>query len=132
MLQTPSLSYFVGESLLASAMQLGARGSYSSLVCAQPKYMLAMYAHAANGRWDKAIKAQQQIAQFFCAAEKFIESRGEGTIDPVFDKGLAVASGFLVGHQRCRPPYIGWSDETMKRFRGWLARKYPEFLYGGK
>jgi dihydrodipicolinate synthase/N-acetylneuraminate lyase len=129
---TPQLSYFVGEGLLASAMQLGARGSYSSLVCAQPSYMLAMYAHATNGRWDEAFKMQRQIVQAFGEAEKFIESRGEGTIDPVFDKGMAVASGFFVGHQRCRPPYIGWSDETIVAFRDWLTRNYPEFTYQGK
>ena len=59
-------------------------------------------------------------------------TRGEGTIDPVFDKGMAVASGFLVGHQRCRPPYIGWSDATLTAFRDWLARKHPEFLCEGR
>jgi len=31
--------------------------------------------------------------------------------------------------KHCRPPYIGWSDETIKAFREWLKEDYPEFLF---
>ena len=49
MMMTSGLSYFVAENLLASAMQLGARGCYSSLVSTNPKYMLDMYSKAEAG-----------------------------------------------------------------------------------
>ena len=126
---TPNLSYFVGENLLASAMMLGARGCYSSLIATDPAFMLKLYALSEARKWDEAIVMQQRSQKFFDDACDFIEGRGEGGIDPVFDKGLAVASGCLLGHQRCRPPYIGWSDETVTALRQWLKDNYPEFVY---
>ena len=48
--------------------------------------------------------------------------------DPVFDKGLGVASGFVAGSQRTRAPYIGWSDETVAALREWMRARYPMFL----
>jgi dihydrodipicolinate synthase/N-acetylneuraminate lyase len=128
---TPQLSYFVGEGLLVSAMQIGARGCYSSLVLTNPEFTLKMYALAEAAQWDEAIKVQQHAAGFFAAAEAFVEARDEGCIDPVFDKGLGVASGCVLGHQRCRAPYIGWSDETVAALQGWLQENYPELVYPG-
>ena len=131
MMKTPELSYFVGEDLLVSAMMLGARGCYSSLVGTDPDYTLDMYAKARAGKWDEAIRMQQNASRFFNEAAAFLDARGEGHIDPVFDKGLAVASGCVLGHQRCRPPHIGWSDRTVEEFRQWLKDNYPEFIYKG-
>jgi dihydrodipicolinate synthase/N-acetylneuraminate lyase len=131
MMQTPQLSYFVGENMLVSAMMLGARGCYSSLVATNPRYALDMYARAAAGEWDAALRMQQHASSFFGAAEEFVEERGEGCIDPVFDKGLGVAAGCVLGHQRCRAPYIGWSDETIQAVRAYLQEHYPEFVYPG-
>ena len=73
--------------------------------------------HAAIKGWDKN------------EAEEFIEARGESVCDSVFDKGLSVASGCVLGHQRCRAPYTGWSDETVIAMRDWLKKNYPEFVY---
>ena len=126
---TPQLSYFVGESLLASAMQLGARGCYSSLIFTNPKMMLEFYAAAEAGNWDRAMAAQKHVSRFFGELEAFVESLGEGLIDPVGDKGLAVASGCLLGSARCRAPYIGWSDKTIAAVREWLGTHFPEFLF---
>jgi len=42
-----------------------------------------------------------------------------------------VAAGCLLGHQRCRPPYISWSDETVAAVRIRLEQNYPEFIYRG-
>lgn len=131
MMATPDLSYFVAENLLVSAMQLGARGSCSSLVATNPKWTLKMYELASQRKWDQAIRMQQHASRFFNELAALIEERGEGTIDPVFDKGLAVASGCLLGHQRCRAPYTGWSDETVKVVRKWLQKNHPEFLFPG-
>lgn len=129
LLLTPQLSYLVAENLLASAMMLGARGSCSSLICTDPSFMLTMYDHAANKRWEQAIEMQKTAHRFFDDLEAFIEARDEGNIDPVGDKGLAVASGCLAGSQRTRAPYIGWSDETVAATRQWLRKNYPVFLH---
>ena len=126
---TPGLSYFVVETLLVSAMLIGARGCYSSLVATNPSYVLEMYAKARTGKWREAVKAQMHLSRFLNELVAFISSRGEGVIDPVADKGLAVATGCLLGSQRCRPPYIGWSDETVMLVRQWIAENAPEFLY---
>ena len=126
---TPNLSYLIAENLLVSAMQLGARGCCSSLVATDPKFTMDMYALAEAGKWDEAIKMQQHAAKFFNEAEEFIEDRGESVCDSVFDKGLSVASGCVLGHQRCRAPYTGWSDETVIAMREWLKENYPEFVY---
>jgi len=128
-MMTPGLSYFVAEELLASAMMLGARGSYSSLVSTNPKFMLDMYSKAEAGLWDEAIKMQQHISRFCADAAGFVQQRNEGIIDPVFDKGLGVASGCVLGHQRCRSPYIGWQDENVAAMRAWLQANHPEFLH---
>jgi len=128
-LATPQLSYFVGESLLASAMMLGARGSYSSIIATNPAFMLKMFALGKSGRWDKAIEMQKTLARFMGDLDVFINARGEGGIDPVADKGLGVAAGCIQGSQRTRPPYIGWSDETVAATRKWLRKHYPQFIY---
>lgn len=129
---TPELSYFVGENLLASAMQLGARGCYSSLVLTNPQEMLDFYAAAASGDWDRAMTTQKHVSRFFTEFESFVESLGEGQIDPVGDKGLAVASGFAAGSARCRAPYIGWSKKTVAAVRQWLGAHFPEYLCNQK
>lgn len=125
---TPSLSYFVVEDLLVSAMQLGARGSYSSVVLANPRFMLEMFAAAEAGKWAEALKMQLYLARFRRELEGAVTSLGLGGIDPVYDKGFAVASGFLGGHQRTRPPYIGWTDDGLAQVRAWLMHNYPDFI----
>lgn len=129
MLKLPQLSFFVAENLLASAMMLGARGSYSSLVNTNSAFMLQMYEACSRGDWTAAIEMQQAATQFFDGAAAFILERGEGAIDPVFDKGLGVASGCVLGSQRTRAPYIGWSNESVAAMREWLQNNYPQFLF---
>lgn len=131
LLKTPMLSYFIAENLLVSAMQLGAKGSCSSLIATNPKFMLELYSKARAGQWEEAIKMQQDASTFFNAVEEFVDGLGEGSIDPVGDKGLAVASGCFVGSPRCRAPYIGWKDETITKVRKWLEENYPTFIYPG-
>ena len=129
LLKLPQLSFFVGETLLASAMMLGARGSYSSLIGTNPNFMLQLFEHCTRAEWAQAMAMQQTATRFFDEAAAFILSRGEGAIDPVFDKGLGVASGCVAGHQRTRAPYIGWSDETIAALREWLQENYPQFVF---
>ena len=74
---------------------------------------------------------QRQLAIFIREASDFIHERNEILMDPVFDKGLGVASGCLLGHQRCRPPYIGWSDETVRLLRDWMIDNHPQYVFPG-
>lgn len=128
---TPELSYFVGENLLVSAMMLGAQGSYSSIVCTNPAFMLQMHRLADDGDWEPAMQMQRRLDAFFHDLGAKMEELDLGGMDPVADKGLAAASGLFVGHQRTRPPYIGWSDEGVRAIRGWMIDKYPEFIAPG-
>lgn len=128
LIKLPQLGFYVAENLLASGMMLGAIGSCSSLVSTNAAWMLEYYDHARNGRWDTAITMQKTAAQFFEDAANFIADRGEGAIDPVFDKGLGVAAGGVLGSQRTRAPYLGWSDETVQAVRTWLQENYSQFL----
>ena len=98
-------------------------------VCTNPKFMLTLYEHARCAQWSEALKIQAFIARFFDDVSSLIENRGEGTSDPVFDKGLSVASGCLLGSTRTRAPYIGWREETVQAVREWLLDRYPQFIF---
>jgi dihydrodipicolinate synthase/N-acetylneuraminate lyase len=124
----PQIAFFVAENLLVTGMQMGIRGSYSSVVCMNPQYMLRMFGLAEARKWDEALAMQMYLVRFFRELGGVLDEMGAGGIDPVCDKGMSVASGMFTGHQRTRPPYIGWSDEQVRRFRGWLEREHPGLL----
>jgi len=127
---TPNISYLVGETLLASGMLLGARGSCSAFIyTANPQFVSAMYAEALAGHWPAAVAKQKTLQRIISNMVAFLNSRNEGLADPVIDKGIGVASGALCGHQRCRPPYIGWSDETIHELAQWMKSHCPELIY---
>ena len=89
--------------------------------------MLKLYDLAIAREWDQAMAMQSVIVRLRAEAGPLLAQWDIDGIDPVFDKGLAVASGYLVGHQRTRPPYIGWSDTGLAQFRVWLKERFPEF-----
>jgi dihydrodipicolinate synthase/N-acetylneuraminate lyase len=124
----PGLSFFVAENLLVSAMMLGAKGSYSSVVCTNPQWMGRLFELGEAGQWDEALKMQRRLVEFFEGLHPVIEELGVGSIDPVADKGMAAASGFFVGSARTRPPYIGWTDDQVQRVRAWMEADFPEFM----
>ena len=124
----PGMKFFVAESLLVSAMQIGAHGSCSSLVYTSSSYLMQMYSLARKGLWAEALQMQKRIRLLQNGVSALVEARGEGDIDPVIDKGLGVAAGGIVGHQRTRPPYIGWSDATVCEVRKWMNVHFQEFL----
>ncbi|OIO96871.1 MAG: hypothetical protein AUK03_03310 [Anaerolineae bacterium CG2_30_64_16] len=124
----PEIAFFVAENLLVTGMQMGIRGSYSSVVCMNPQYMLKMFGLAEARKWDEALDMQMYLVRFFRGLGGILDEMGAGGIDPVCDKGMSVASSMFTGHQRTRPPYIGWSDEQVRHFRAWLEREYPDLL----
>ena len=125
----PDVSFFVGENFLASAMCLGARGSYSSLVLVNPYLSMKYYQDCAAGwrQMRQAFETQTRVQKFFRDLFNVLKRYGLGGADPVIDKGLAVAAGFLKGHQRTRAPYTGWPDEGVRKVRRWLKAAYPEW-----
>ena len=125
---TPHLSYLVAEPLLASAMQLGARGCCSSLSTMNPRLMLALYTAAAGGDWATALRLQRRVGEFFAACGEFVDRLGEGSYDPVVDKALAIAAEFLTGSSRCRAPYTGWTESSVGAARIWLRTNFPDFV----
>jgi dihydrodipicolinate synthase/N-acetylneuraminate lyase len=124
----PELSFFVAENLLVSAMMLGARGSYSSVICANPLFMQTMFDLAEAHRWDEAMAMQAQATAFFRDLFGKMQEFGLAGVDPVIDKALSVGSGFFTGHQRTRPPYIGWTDEELAKVRAWWKQAYPQLM----
>ena len=129
---TPGLSYFVSEDMLASSMQVGARGCYSSLVCTNPAFMLKLFELGEARKWDEAMEMQSLIIRFFRELGHLMGDLGLGGMDPIADKGMAVASGLFVGHQRTRPPYIGWSDDGVRHIGEWFEEHYPMFVADAK
>lgn len=126
---TPQLSYFAAENLLASVMQIGAKGSYSSLVYLIPQVVLELYEKAEGGEWNKAMRIQEKITQFLSDSFRLWEQHGMGTFDPVVDMGMSLDSRFLKGHPRVRSPYIGWTEEELGKYRAWLKEQYG-YLFG--
>lgn len=92
--------------------------------------MLAMFDFASNRQWTEAIFLQKLAALIFDEAIQWIADCGEGIIDPVFDKGLAISAGCFVGSQRTPSPFIGRSDETVSAFRDLLQNHFPQLLFG--
>ena len=125
---TPQLSYFAGENLLASVMQIGAKGSYSSLIYVFPQIIMELYEKAERGEWDKAMQLQQEITQFLSDSFRFWEEHNMGDFDPVADTGMGLASGFLKGDPRVRSPYIGWTEEELGKYSQWLQENYGHLL----
>lgn len=124
----PTVKFYISEHLLVSAIQLGARGCCSAMVYTNSAFVLEMYQLAREQKWEEAMGMQRRLAEFFSRFGRFAESLGEGRIDPQVDKALGLASGCLVGHQRTRPPFIGWSDKSVQALREWMKKDFPEFM----
>jgi len=97
-------------------------------VCTNPHFMLDMFALGEKRQWEEALKMQALLVAFFRDLERVAAEWDLGLMDPITDKGLGVASGLLVGHQRTRPPYIGWTDEQVAKVRAWLQKDYPQLV----
>jgi len=49
------LNVFVGEHILADAIKVGAKGSYSSLVYLNPRILLSYYQFCVEGKMEKGL-----------------------------------------------------------------------------
>ncbi len=126
---TPQLAHFLGEGNLLQGMRFGVQGCYSAWVFAWPRRTIQMFNLADQGNWEDAEALHRgclEVAQFIVAV---VEELGLGMMDPVIDKGFGVLSGFLTGHQRTRPPYIGWPDEAMDTIRERVHNRFPDLMW---
>ncbi len=125
---TPELAHFVGEPHLMDGMKIGSPGSYSSWVLWQPELTVKMFNLAEADEWEKAEEIATGMTEVTQFAITMCGELGLGMMDPVIDKGLMVVTGFLVGHQRTRPPYLGWPDDGLDDMRRRLKAKFPWFI----
>jgi len=126
---TPELAHFLGEGNLLKGMRFGIQGCYSSWVLVHPELMMRMFNLAEQGQWEEAETIHKRWMEVMGFINEMCEEFDLGGMDPVADKGCAVLSGFIMSHQRIRPPYIGWSDEAMAVMKARVREKFPEFIF---
>jgi len=126
---TPQLAHFLGEANLLKGMRVGIQGCYSAWIFAWPRRTMQIFNLADQGNWEDAEDVFQSCMEVENFIDSMIEEFGLGMMDPVADKGRGVLCGFLVGHQRTRPPYLGWPDETMQIMRQRMRDRFPDFMW---
>ena len=127
--ELPELAHFIGEGNLLKAMRFGVQGCYSAWVLAYPEPTIKMFNLAEQGKWAEAEAIHAQVTEVMGFIDEMAEEFGLSGMDPVWDKGAAILSGFLAGHQRTRPPYIGWSDEAMAQMQARMRDRYPDYIF---
>ncbi len=125
---TPELAHFLGERYLLTGMKFGIQGCYSAWVLVHPELTIRMFNLAEQGQWEEAEAIHNRWTAVMAYIDEMAEEFSLGGMDPVWDKGCAVLSGFLTGHQRTRAPYIGWSDEAMWEMKARVGERFPEFI----
>jgi 4-hydroxy-tetrahydrodipicolinate synthase len=121
------VKFFVGEDRLASHWSHGARGCYSSLIYACPRFMLR-YFRLCEQCSPEALQIETRLRRF---VEEYVMPRfQEGMYDTAFDRLFAVMTGFLTGSLLLsRPPYDSPSRKDVEDCRNWCAQHLPEIIY---
>ena len=124
----PRLSIFVAGHTLASAVPLGAQGSYSNMACMNPV--------AAVAWWDliqedaaAALELEGRIGTFF---QKWIRPLlvEDGYSNQAADKLLATLGGWADVGTQLRWPYRGFAASEVARLRPVVRELIPEFYPG--
>ena len=126
---TPQLAHFLGEGNLLKGMSFGVQGCYSAWIFAWPRRTMQIFNLADQGNWEEAQAIHQRCLEVEDFIDGIVEELSLGMMDPVADKGRGVLSGFLVGHQRTRPPYLGWPDEAMDTIKEQVRQRFPDFMW---
>lgn len=127
MIEVPDLAHFVGEGFLVPGTMFGAKGTYSSVVLWNPELMVHWFELCERKEWDKAIELQWKMARFSVNVDSVLAAADYAN-DPVSDKAMAEAAGFLKGSRQTRRPYLPVPDEQMKLVVDATLKTWPELL----
>lgn len=127
LIRVPQLAHLVGETLLAPAMMLGAKGTYSSLVLMNPDPILALYDACERADWTSAVDIQRQITSL--VVEVLCPLLEEGYWDAAIDKALAATTGFLECSPRVRKPYREVPAGKIADLRSYIEQKLPHLMH---
>ena len=123
LIAVPDLAHFVGETFIAPAVMLGARGTYSSLALMDPSLVVALYDACERGRWTEAAALQRAVTRF--VVEALHPLLTEGYWDAAIDKALLAATGFLSCPPAVRKPYREVPAEKIAALRAYVERNLP-------
>jgi len=121
---TPQLSHMRVESLFPDLM-VGASGCVSSTATLNPMFILQLYNHCLDQKWDLALKMQCQIKAFHKGLWEIIPPI---YLDPVIDKALTDIAGFITAGDP-RKPFLPLPNHLKLQLRHFLETYHPQFLY---
>ena len=122
----PEFAIFIGETMLCEATAMGAGGTYSSLVMANPGLILELFEACRNGNDEKARTITARLKRFH--DEILVPFIKQGYWDSALDRLQAMLNPNMSCGLRCRRPYKFFSPEDLDRVRLWLTENEPELL----
>lgn len=121
----PELAHFVGESVLAGWVALGAAGCPSSLAGLSPEFMVRWFQQMERGEWAQAFEIQQRVIRFYESG--VVPARALGY---VVDKALAELGGIPGISRKVRAPYTPLPDDLFAGLEAAARRYLPECFSG--
>ena len=120
------VNVLVHEELWSALGPKGAVGSCSTMVCWNPRLVLALWKSLQNKDWVALGIARGRIRPLL----KYLDTEfgTKGFTDTAYARMGARATGFLQTSLRNRPPYRSVAEEDVALFRQWCSRGYPELL----
>jgi len=120
------MNHFVDAYFLPLAMQMGAKGTYTTFSLMNPKLLQDFYADCEAGRWEQAIAFSKRLARWVCLA--LVPLLDKGYRDAPIDKAMNELGGWLPGNRRTRKPYSPLADEDFAQLRAVTEKEFPELL----
>jgi dihydrodipicolinate synthase/N-acetylneuraminate lyase len=121
----PSVAIFGGEHDLVDRIQVGGRGTYSSIVGLNARRVVAMYELALAGQLENAATIQSELRRY--TFELLVPMVREGLWDSAVDRIQRVAGGVDVG-LHCQGPYRSAVPEHVERLKAWCRVNAPSLL----
>jgi dihydrodipicolinate synthase/N-acetylneuraminate lyase len=126
LIEVPELAHFVGETVLAPALMLGAKGTYSSIALMDPGLVLTLYDACEAGVWSEVAALQRSVTKF--VVEALYPLLEDGYWDAAIDKAMIAATGFLACPPAVRKPYREVPAEKIAALRAYVERNLPRSI----
>ena len=123
---SPEMCHFVDQHVLALGMQLGVKGTYTTIPLLNPRLTLDYWRLCESAQWQEAIAMAQRLLHWFHVVVRPLSAKGYS--DPAIDKAFTELGGWLPGNRRVRKPYQALTDEDMAQLRAGTEKVYPELL----